>query len=330
MTSVEEGQRRAFGIWLRTGRLPSIRNADGVELKFNPWHDPQDGRFTFAGAGRYHGKLVDSGSAGGPSGRQRNQGTSRTPDRAQRQPTTTLQRPSRSKASAGSDSSTGGPWSSSRTDHQRSSPTWGRGFSGGGGGDFGGGGASGDWGDEAPPPKTSARETSSPIGIVTGDVRARTPSPRTATAVEEKLRVVVRNGYTYQIDARNRTRHVSGVLTIADKPVRSRESQAEAGGPERRKTDDGGHYVAARFNGPTEAFNHFAQDANFNRGGYRLLEDQLARAKRGGHRVTVRIVPSYDGGSGRPSLINFWFTIDGDEESQRFPNEPAENVDGKR
>jgi hypothetical protein len=26
-----------------------------MELKFNPWHDPADGRFTFAGSGHYHG-----------------------------------------------------------------------------------------------------------------------------------------------------------------------------------------------------------------------------------------------------------------------------------
>jgi hypothetical protein len=61
---------------------------------------------------------------------------------------------------------------------------------------------------------------------------------------------------------------------MTDKPVRSRTSQANAGGAERRASDDGGHYVAARFNGPAEAFNHFARDANFNRGRYRLLEDQ--------------------------------------------------------
>ena len=41
-------QRRAFAMWLRTGR---ITFADHVELKFNPWHDPENGRFTFAGAG---------------------------------------------------------------------------------------------------------------------------------------------------------------------------------------------------------------------------------------------------------------------------------------
>jgi hypothetical protein len=36
---------------LRTGRI--VPEPDDVERKFNPWHDPEDGRFTFSGQGRY-------------------------------------------------------------------------------------------------------------------------------------------------------------------------------------------------------------------------------------------------------------------------------------
>ncbi|UVO51058.1 DNA/RNA non-specific endonuclease [Sphingomonas sp. SUN019] len=120
------------------------------------------------------------------------------------------------------------------------------------------------------------------------------------------------------------------MLTVANAPSRSRTSQAKAGGAERRASDDGGHYIAARFNGPTEAFNHFAQDANFNRGRYRLLENQWGRAKLAGQRVTVRIVPRFDGDSVRSSMINVWFTIDGREESQQFPNDRAEKSRDQR
>lgn len=45
-------EARAFSWWLRTGRLPQALGPDGLELKFNPWHDPANGRFTSAGAGR--------------------------------------------------------------------------------------------------------------------------------------------------------------------------------------------------------------------------------------------------------------------------------------
>lgn len=57
----------AFSWWLRTGRLPAA-SFDGFELKFNPWHDPADGRFTFAGAGRHYG-AGEADAVGGASSR---------------------------------------------------------------------------------------------------------------------------------------------------------------------------------------------------------------------------------------------------------------------
>ncbi len=48
-------ERNAFSRWLRTGKVPSALGPDGLELKYNPWHDLADGQFTFAGAGRHDG-----------------------------------------------------------------------------------------------------------------------------------------------------------------------------------------------------------------------------------------------------------------------------------
>ncbi|PWG03879.1 hypothetical protein DF286_06295 [Sphingosinicella humi] len=126
------------------------------------------------------------------------------------------------------------------------------------------------------------------------------------------------------IDAQQRTRRVSGALTLNDEQRRSRTAQAQAGGQDRRSSDDGGHYIARRFDGPTEAFNHFAQDSRFNRGRYRAVEEQWARAKRAGKHVTVKIVPVYNGRSLRPAAINVWFWIDGEQRSLKFPNERQE------
>jgi hypothetical protein len=249
----EDEWRLAFPMWLRTGRLPSIRNGDAIERKFNPWHDPEDGRFTFAGTGRYHG------------------------------------------------------------------------------GGFGGGGATGTW-PRSQPKRVPADRRKSAATVVTAGQPAigRTASSSRSAAVSEKpFREVVRNGYTYQVDARNRTRGVSGALTVANTPIRSRTSQRQAGETERRVTDDGGHYIAARFNGPTDAFNHFAQDANFNRGGYRVLEDDWARDKRVGRSVNVKIIPRYDGASIRPSMIDVRWTVDGKNKSLKFLNEPSERSRGK-
>ena len=113
-------------------------------------------------------------------------------------------------------------------------------------------------------------------------------------------------------------------------PICSQTSQRQAGGAERRASGDGGHYIAARFNGLTEAFNHFAQDANFNRDGYRVLEDEWARDKRARRVVTVRIVPRFNGQSVRPSVIDFWWTVDGKEKSVKFSHERSEKRRGKR
>lgn len=52
--SEKAGRQSSFALWLRTGRVP-------IELKFNPWHDPDNGRFTYSNSGRFFG---DGGSVG--------------------------------------------------------------------------------------------------------------------------------------------------------------------------------------------------------------------------------------------------------------------------
>lgn len=47
-------EMRAFGFYLRTGRRPSMQMfvaTGSIETKFNPYHDPKDGRFTFGPGG---------------------------------------------------------------------------------------------------------------------------------------------------------------------------------------------------------------------------------------------------------------------------------------
>lgn len=325
------GDRRlAFLAWLRTGRLPTVRSADGIELKFNPWHDPENGRFTFANNGKYFAQWGGDGFSGGGGGTGGGAGASGTwdgPGRPSRPRTdrTKRNRPGTPSLKPNSASASDRVLSSKRRANDNGWPS-GK-FNGGGGGDFGGGGASatGNWGasERSPqvPDGARTRRSASDGSTITGNLSVTAPT-------REQFRTVVRNGYAYQIDARERTRRISGTLTLAETPRRSRTLQARAGGNDRRRTDDGGHYIAARFDGPTAAFNHFAQDASFNRGGYRALEDQWARAKRAGRKVFVRVVPVYEGASGRPSEINIWFTIDGRPESQKFSNGFAEKKRG--
>lgn len=57
MTKPFSGKARnaSFSVYLRTGRILTRQRGVGIEAKFNPWHDPNNGRFTFAGGGTYFG-----------------------------------------------------------------------------------------------------------------------------------------------------------------------------------------------------------------------------------------------------------------------------------
>jgi hypothetical protein len=244
----------AFEIYLRTGRRITD-DAAALETKFNPWHDPDNGRFAFAGQGRFflgrnRSQLADAG------------------------------RPIR-----------------------------------GHGGSFGGGGAGGSW--EAKPRSTPAatRSNAPRESKLVPPVALSWASPKPEPRVE-----IPSNGYNFSIDAHARPGQIAGELTLQSQP-RSRSAQANAGKPDRRITDDGGHYIAARFNGPREWFNHFAQDASFNRGGYRALEEKWAKAIRSGKRVFVDIVPHYQGTSMRPYKLNVVWYVDGRREAKEFRNE---------
>lgn len=103
--------------------------------------------------------------------------------------------------------------------------------------------------------------------------------------------------------------------------TRSRNNQAQAGKPDRLGTDDGGHFIAARFNGPGDRFNHFAQNASFNRGPYRAMEDGWAKALQAGRKVFVNIKPHYEGTSRRPDSVLVTWVIDGHRKVRNFPNE---------
>lgn len=110
-------------------------------------------------------------------------------------------------------------------------------------------------------------------------------------------------------------------MSLAETAKRSKTAQVAAGGPDRRQSDDGGHFIAARFNEPSDWFNHFAQDANFNRGAYRELENSWAKVLKGGHRVFVDIVPHYTGNSTRPDSLTVTWYVDGHKRRRIFQNE---------
>jgi hypothetical protein len=184
---------------------------------------------------------------------------------------------------------------------------------------FGGGGASGSWG--APANRVLSRKPKSiAVPVVVKRAAPITGAGRSASA--EVRTHETRNGYDFALDGAKRTRAVTGTLRLVD-AKRSQASQRSAGKPDRLSTDHGGHYIARRFDGPNEAFNHFAQDQNFNVGVYKALENVWANEVRAGRKVTVRITPSYQGKSKRPLSIEVIYFIDGARRRRDFNNAPG-------
>jgi hypothetical protein len=69
-------ESKAFEYWLRTGIMLTFDDAgEVIERKFNPYHDPDDGRFTFKPGGGTLPSGVPQSRAGGAVARQRQHGS---------------------------------------------------------------------------------------------------------------------------------------------------------------------------------------------------------------------------------------------------------------
>jgi len=145
-----------------------------------------------------------------------------------------------------------------------------------------------------------------------------------AAVARAALRTEVRNGYTYVLDEAGNVQRVEGNLRLNRSQGRNTTAQRNAGGADRLPDDQGGHYIGRRFDGPTDDFNHFAQNGNFNNSAYKKLEYSWQRALESGRSVRVEIVPSYPAGSVRPSSLVVRQWIDGTPLTPRtFPNRPG-------
>lgn len=198
-----------------------------------------------------------------------------------------------------------------------------------GGERFGGAGATGSWGaPAAPKPQKRPKPDQRHIVVDAAEVadsakpsaRSAPPAPAKPEPVEPG-KTVFGDGQVFKMDDLDRTTFVSAQLKLVDTPKRSRRVQSAAGIPDRKPTDDGGHYIAPRFNGPSEAFNHFAQNRTINRGRYREIENRWAAALKEGKSVYVEIRPAYQGQSKRPAWLEVTELIDDQERSEIVPND---------
>ena len=275
LSNTEDGGEFSFPIWLRTGRLIRADERWGArEVKFNPNHDPDTGRFTFAdGAGiSKQGERPKSGAK-----------ARSTDPKDSANYTNYKVKPGDTLTSIAATRSGVTPKSlESLNDKADDKLTVGEEIKV----------PNQDFVDEG----KRAYDTYNALrnymqthgGALPPDV-AHPPS-LVEQAYGPGSKVEKANGYTYDVDPESRTRLVYGELTDGPVASRSRKNQSSAGGDDRRRTDDGGHFIASRFNGPSAAFNYFAQNSNFNRGAYRTLEDRWAGSLNAGRHVSVNIV----------------------------------------
>jgi DNA/RNA non-specific endonuclease len=122
------------------------------------------------------------------------------------------------------------------------------------------------------------------------NVRLMNPDPSAVYVVDER--------YVYVTDDRGRVTHTEGWLGWLPKEQngerRNLDAQLEAGEADREATDDGGHLVATKFEGPGEAINLTAQSQQQNRAvkgsqNWRRLEESWQALRVAGIQVHAAI-----------------------------------------
>lgn len=132
------------------------------------------------------------------------------------------------------------------------------------------------------------------------------------------------NGNTYTTDEQGR------IIRCEARPERSPENprdvnaQIQAGGEDRRPSDQGGHIVGRDLNGDGGAGNLVAMDSRINQSDYKRMENDIKAALDEGKDVTVTTDISYSGDSKRPDTFTVVVTANGVKTVYKFDN----NLDG--
>jgi hypothetical protein len=132
------------------------------------------------------------------------------------------------------------------------------------------------------------------------------------------------NGNTYTTDEKGR------IIGCVAKPVRSpenprdNEAQRQAGGEDRRLSDQGGHIVGRDMNGDGGIGNLIAMDSRINQSDYKCMENNIKASLDEGKDVTTKTEMTYSDDSERPDIITVTVTVDGKDTVYIFDN----NLDG--
>ena len=132
------------------------------------------------------------------------------------------------------------------------------------------------------------------------------------------------NGNTYTTDEQGRIIRCEATPERSPENPRDVNAQLQAGGEDRRPSDQGGHIVGRDLNGDGGAGNLVAMDSKINQSDYKRMENDIKAALDEGKDVTVTTDISYSGDSKRPDTMTVTVTADEVKTVYKFDN----NLDG--
>ncbi len=128
------------------------------------------------------------------------------------------------------------------------------------------------------------------------------------------------NGNKYKTDERGNKVSCDSQPEYTEEGSRNMKEQKESGGDERQEDDDGGHIIARILGGAEGEENLVPMRRTINRGDYKRMENEIAKALQEGKKATIHIDIAYDGDSSRPSKIRAEYAIDGQKTVCEFDN----------
>jgi hypothetical protein len=129
------------------------------------------------------------------------------------------------------------------------------------------------------------------------------------------VKYITNDNYKYTTDGLGRIVNVEASELVLKKADRNKYAQANIGGKDRLPDDDGGHLIAAQFNGPADIDNLVPQNSQINRRGgvWYEMETEWANALKEipPKKVSVSIEPIYSNNSMRPDSFILEYEIEG-------------------
>lgn len=128
------------------------------------------------------------------------------------------------------------------------------------------------------------------------------------------------NGNVYRTDENGNKVSCDSIPEYTEEGSRNMKEQKEAGGEERQEDDDGGHIIARIFGGAEGEENLVPMRRTINRGDYKRMENEIAKALQEDKKVSMHIDIKYNENSHRPSKIISEYTIDRKKTEYEFDN----------